>query len=269
MALKLVLLLSYVSLLYARSTINTRASGVADQTCDGTSRANSEFYCPYDGKCKARSLRCIGANVCNNPATNSEEGCYETSIPGKYGVRLGHSTFIIPKTTSGGVEHQFIEYRGFTYEFGRTYGVQILDTADPLYKYKNGKELNSQGIEDVGSSYCTWQDATLFTERWLNSYNYNLLSSNCQDFARTLRVLLTTGVCSQLPSSVTNRMVALNEHITNTITACKDNTNYAVIIGIPSGIGIVLVIVVFLILAYCIYRCCCKKKSTDKKNNNR
>ena len=135
MALKLVLLLSYVSLLYARSTINTRGggAGVADQTCDGTSKANSKFYCPYDEQCKARSLRCVGANVCNNPATNSEEGCYETSIPGKYRVRLGHSTFIIPKTISGGVEHQFIEYRGFTYEFGGTYGVQILDTADPLY----------------------------------------------------------------------------------------------------------------------------------------
>ena len=141
------------------------------------------------------------------------------------------------------------------------------------YKYKNGKELNSKGIEDVGSSYCTWQDATLFTERWLSSYNYNLLSSNCQDFARTLRVLLTTGVCSQLPSSVTNRMVALNEHITNTITACKDNTNYDVIIGTTVPLGIIvllgLVAVVALIL-YCIYCCCCKKSSTDdKKNDNR
>ena len=51
------------------------------------------------------------------------------------------------------------------YEFGGTYGVQILDTADPLYKYKMVKSyINSQGIEYVGSSYCTWQDATKWLE---------------------------------------------------------------------------------------------------------
>ena len=81
MAFKLILLLlSFVSL-YATGGAGT---GVADQTCDGTSKANSKFYCQYDKQCKDWSMRCIGANVCDNPVTNKEEGCHETSTPGKY-----------------------------------------------------------------------------------------------------------------------------------------------------------------------------------------
>ena len=165
----MLLMLSFVSILYASS-----GAGVADQTCDGTSKANCRFYCPYDKKCKARFLRCIGANVCNNPATNKEEGCHETSTFGKYKVLLGRADLSKRKRFVR-LEHQFIKYRGFAYEFGKSYGVQILDTADPKYKYKDGANLN--GLRVVGYSYCTWRDATKFANKW--NKNYGLFRNNC------------------------------------------------------------------------------------------
>ena len=67
--------------------------------------------------------------------------------------------------------------------------------ADPKYKYKNVKGLNSKGIEYVGSSYCTWQDATKFGDRW--NKKYSLRTNNCQNFAKGLKKHLTTGVCNQ------------------------------------------------------------------------
>ena len=204
-------------------------TSVADQTCDGTTKANSKFYCPYDRKCKARSLRCIGANVCNNPATNKEESCHETSTPGKYQVRLGHAKLSDSSSPKKrlfddlGLEHQFIEYRGFTYEFGWPYGVQILDTADPKYIYKNGKSLNSKGIEYVGSSYCTWQDATKYANDW-HKEDYNLVFNNCQHFADGLKKYLTTRVCNRPLSSYVKREdrdAELDEQINQILSDCS------------------------------------------------
>ena len=74
----------------------------------------SKFYCLYNRKCKARSLRCVGANVCNNLAANKYEGCHETLTPGKYEVCLGHVKLISSKNNQFyQLEHRFIEYRGF------------------------------------------------------------------------------------------------------------------------------------------------------------
>ena len=278
MALKLILLfLSFVSILYVSS-----GDGVANQTCDGTSEANSKFYCPYDGKCKPRSQRCIGANICNNPVTNKEEGCYETSTPGKYQVRLGHA--VISSSSSSKrdfYEHRFIEYRGFAYEFGSSYGVQILDTADPKYKYKNGKELNSNGIENIGTSYCTWQDATKYANGWRK--NYNLFTNNCQHFADGLKKHLTTGVCNRPLSSYVkheDRNAELDEQINQILSDCSivccygsnrgidgingnesndsnDQTNVVVGVGVGVGSGIGTVLCsVFLITCGILYCCC-------------
>ena len=156
----LFLLLS--SSLVRANVIHHRSSsgdGIAPQTC-GTD--NTNYYCPVDRLCKPRSQRCTHANVCNNPDTNTEDGCYETSISGLYNVQLGHAKLGFFGSKQYALEHQFIIYRGFAYEFGKSYGVQILDTADPQYKYRNGMDLNSKGIEVVGSGYCTWEDATSF-----------------------------------------------------------------------------------------------------------
>ena len=55
------------------------------------------------------------------------------------------------------INHWFVEYRGFAYEFGRCYGVQELDLNDPKYKYvKPGLHKNAKVIsaELMGSSSC-------------------------------------------------------------------------------------------------------------------
>ena len=136
-------------------------AGVAPQTC-GTN--NSEFYCPENGKCFARSQCCTNSDVCFKA---QEKYCNETADRnGAYDVFLGHVTLSRRKRVLPAFEHQFIMYRGFTYEFGGSYGVQILDIIDPKYKYKNGALLNSKGIENVGFSYCTWSEATSFTTQW-------------------------------------------------------------------------------------------------------
>ena len=57
---------------------------------------------------------------------------------------------------------------------------QILDIADPEYKYYNGRHLNSNGITTDGSSYCSYEDAVEFTNSWTRKYN--VFTNNCYSF---------------------------------------------------------------------------------------
>ena len=205
-ALQVILLLSFISVLHAGSWFGGDA---ANQTCDGTSKSNSQFYCEHDEQCYNRSLRCVEADVCINPVTNKEECCNETvhQCTGKYNIILGRSKLFGKRRKrfwwgNYKLEHQFIVYRGFAYEFG-SYGVQILDICDPLYKYKNGKDLKKNGLRVVGSGYCTWEDAKEFVDGW--DEKYKLIGNNCQHFANGLKEFLTTGVCSQPPSDKDKR----------------------------------------------------------------
>ena len=218
-------LLNFVLGIVCGHSIFARSSSAADpapQTC-GTD--NTNFYCPVDEECKPRSQRCTHANVCNNPSTNREDGCHETAEPGLYEVRLGH--VLLFESSGSKVEHQFIEYRGFTYELGKYYGIQILDTADPQYKYPNNMKL---GIETVGYSYCTWEDATQFTEKAADK-KYNLVSNTCQHFANGLRVHLTGSSCNEPPYNrkrSEDRTTDLDQEIDNilqncSIVCCYDN----------------------------------------------
>lgn len=179
-------------------------SGPAQQLC-GT----EGFYCPTESnttdRCKPREQRCAGeygseGGTCpgNGEEEEEEEGCFQSSSEGEYEIRLGHSKlgcFGFKKTI---LEHRFVTYRGFTYEFG-SYSVQILDINDPDYKYINGRYLNSGGIESVGTSYCTQEDADQFAESWRNK-SYNLFIRNCQHFAKAMIVALTETSCNQPPS---------------------------------------------------------------------
>lgn len=101
------------------------------------------------------------------------------------------------------LEHQFITYRGFTYEYGSSYNAQSLDINDPDYKYKNGKDLNSRGITNLGSSYCTWEDVQIYISKpmWRKS-EYLTFEHNCQDFTIGLGCYLTgsDSPCNQPPS---------------------------------------------------------------------
>ena len=182
-----------------RDLSGSSGAGPAPQTC-----GNNKFYCPYDSvdRCKPRSQRCAGNSVCQNPVTMKEEDCSETSQPGQYYVLLGHAELTDSSSSKRKrsimlrLEHQFVTFRGFTYEFGKSYGVQVLDIADPKYKYKNGKHLNSKGIKQSGKSYCSWEDANKVVEEW-KSKKYDLFSRNCQHFAATLRDILVRGPCNR------------------------------------------------------------------------
>lgn len=193
--LLLCVLLSCVASNYSTSS---GGPGVAPQTC-GTDR----FYCRYSAQqCLPRTQRCIESNVCNNPNTGAEELCNEVPRnPGHYFVELAHANLGLSgsRKRSSGLnlrpEHQFITYRGFTYEFGSSYGVQVLDIADPIYKYAGGRDVKSTEI--VGSSSCTMEDANMFVEFWRNDEEYNLITNNCQDFACALQDVLLYGPCTQ------------------------------------------------------------------------
>ena len=248
MTSKILLCLLLSSSLVRANVIRSSSSsgaGTANQTC-GTDNIN--FYCPVDRLCKPRSQRCTHANVCNNPDTNTEDGCYETSISGLYNIQLGHAKLGFSGSKQYALEHQFILYRGFAYEFGKSYGVQILDTADPQYKYRNGMHLNSKGIEIIGSGYCTWEDATSFANGWNKRYSF--FFRNCQHFAIALEEFLTTGVCSVPISNRVkreDRTADLNQQINDILQNCSivccDNEGNSVVSMSPIMIFIIFSII--------------------------
>lgn len=87
--------------------------------------------------------------VCINTTTNTENG-YHPNVSGRYNVLLGRSSLLGSSRRKRKLKfyefnHQFIVYRGFTYEFGEKNGVQILDIADPQYKYHNLKNIEFAG----------------------------------------------------------------------------------------------------------------------------
>ena len=171
---------------------SSSGSGKAPQTCGID---NSKFYCQYrQPMCQPRSLRCTERNICPNPNTNMEEGCERNAVSGKYAVYLGRSPLSDSSSSKRGIfEHRFITYRGFTYEFGRSYLVQVLDINDPKYKYKDGQDVKGP-LEHQGFSQCTWKDATTFC--YLFDDEYNWAFNNCQHFAKELLYTLLYGPCA-------------------------------------------------------------------------
>ena len=160
----------------------------AMQTC-----GNTNFLCPVDGQCKSRLQRCINSNICVQPQSGVEENCDELSN-GRYNIRLGRTPLIKKKRDYDAnyheLQHHFISYRGFVYEFGCKYSVQILDQNDPNFKYMDESAVT---YEDIGDSICTYEETLQFTEEWKRKYN--LISSNCQHFADLLCRYLQTAKC--------------------------------------------------------------------------
>lgn len=117
---------------------------------------NQRFYCKVDRECKPRQQRCTNANVCVDPVSGREIGCNEhEGRNGAYDVILGRTPLSSSSSSKKRREeigisdlefkHHFIQYRGFTYEFGSTYPAQALDIADPTYKYGPGGEKVTSG----------------------------------------------------------------------------------------------------------------------------
>ena len=210
-------------------------SGKAPQTC-GTD--NSAFYCQYrQPMCQPRSLRCTESNVCLNPNTNLEEGCKRDPENGGYAVYLGRSPISSSSSSSeqgilgifnnlfnifdkNEIEHRFITYRGFTYEFGKGYGVQILDINDPQYKYKDGKDVKGP-LEYQGPSQCTWENATEFCDMF--DTRYRLRKNNCKHFAEKLTKTLLKGPCATSKRK-RSEQISLEEYIRQLLQndSCSD-----------------------------------------------
>ena len=169
--------------------------GLAPQTCGLN---NTDFFCPHrpQHRCLPRSERCTKAGVCLNPETDAEDGCYVSHAAMGYEVKLGQAQFA--GSHGSLVDHQFVTYRGFTYEFREEYGVQVLDISDPLYKYRNGAH-GFRSSSTKGTSVCLWEDATEFGKQWVTGKNW-LCANNCKNFAKMLMGFLVTSRCNRLPS---------------------------------------------------------------------
>lgn len=163
-------------------------TGEENQRC-----GKQKFYCPTTDKCFDRSLRCTESNmskVCVDSRGN-EAKCFESSTPGMYKyfkkkAPLPSSGSSSKKKRSLDLSHWFVEYRGFVYEFGASYGTHELDVNDPNYKYgPRGEKILSEDL--VGSSRCTRDQVNSFVKKWLEANpKYKLLSNNCQHFAKRL-----------------------------------------------------------------------------------
>ena len=248
LTLHLLLFLSFYAGLSSCGSSSNSGAGPADQVCGTTG-----FYCTGEpdpsNKCKPRSSRCVGSDVCPN-----EDGCGETVNEGQYYVNLGHAELGLfgSRKRQYKLEHQFITYRGFTYEFGMSYGVQILDINDPDYKYINGRSLNSNGIETVGRSYCTQADADQFASIYDDRYSLN--SNNCQHFTIALQEHLLRTSCNQPPSTRGKRQGAdlvneINAILTNCSIVCCDDDNSSAVPTVTTNIWMSLLsVLVFIVI---------------------
>lgn len=122
---------------------------------------------------------------------------------GKYSIYLGHANLISKKRYA--IEHQFVVYRGYAYEYGKSYN-QELDITDPQYKYANGAHLK-RGLEYVGCSSCSYDDARMFADGW-QTRDYKLYGNNCQDFTGKMvkfLTLISSDSCNKHQSSLSKR----------------------------------------------------------------
>ena len=108
---------------------------------------NERFFCPVNSQCIFRSLRCMPGTTCLSQS-GVQQDC-DASGSG-YSIRLGRVSLFKRRLE---FNHQFITYRGFTYEYGCGYGVQILDVNDQNYKYK---DYSDAAYEVKGTSQCIY-----------------------------------------------------------------------------------------------------------------
>ena len=238
-----------LALRFVGENYGDHGDGIIQQTCGNN---NVHYYCPSNDSCLPRSDRCTNQETC--VYHNSDDKCVRNcSKPGSYTVIMGHALLPSQRPKRGlkgcnRYEHRFIQYRGFTYEFSHS-GISILDINDPEYKYKDNKFINRRDFTNVGSSFCTWEETTTFTNTWSNM-KYKLLTRNCQHFVTALRRYLTTGVCAR-PHSSSPSIVHLLQNAGYTSTDCVDNHD-AVLTRNTATHGNINIIILF-IYSLCIH----------------
>lgn len=179
-------------------------------------------------KCFNRNLRCTLLDVCLiGEEKKSLYHCME--YPDEIGVYAywsikvpltPSSSFMRRKRSVSDVYHWAVMYRGFTYEFGISYGIQELDINDPNYKYFR-RGLRSIDREE-GRSRCTRDQVRNFTYRWIEANpKYKLFTSNCQDYARALMKELANNCRGRVNSGNDEEKESLKAHcaINNSISS--------------------------------------------------
>ena len=162
--------------------------------CDSKS-----YYCPSINLCSDRQLRCTTEETCNYTGYPSNH-CFRNLVyPGAYDIQLIHTklTGSLRPLRLFKLEHRFIQYRGFAYEFGDTYHLQVHDVNDPLYKYGPNVlswRYSRKGAKNVGFSYCDYTDIDYLVELWKN-FHYSRIKNNCWHFSTALELFLTSGPC--------------------------------------------------------------------------
>lgn len=162
-----------------------------------------KFYCPRTNQCFDRKERCTG-KVCLD-AKGKEDKCYESRVAGMYKYikktssltkltrRIAHWKFCKYE-----LSHWFVEYRGFIYEFGESYGFQELDMNDPEnIKYGPRGRVKVATSMQMGISSCTRDEVLNFINKALD-LKYKLCSNNCQDFARELMNFLASNCTANI-----------------------------------------------------------------------
>ena len=177
---------------------NGSGSGTAPQKC-GT----ANFYCPVDQMCKPRDQRCTGSSICLNNGVEDKCDCrgdgkcavYKGTSPMSSSSSKRDIGFECLKFLYTSIEYTFIDFKGFTYEFGPSYGKQVLDRNEPPtpYGYKYSDTIAS--YTRVGYSDCTYEDTMEFVNNFYD--RYCTCSHNCQDFAQGLQDWLVTANCNR------------------------------------------------------------------------
>ena len=124
--------------------------------------------------------------------------------PSAYAILVGYvRIYDNPIPEIFGWEHQFLQYRGFTYEYDHE--VIVHDLNSPQYIYRDRKrgdpekyptvEFTRRGIVQVGYSYCTYEEVGAFNWMW-DRLHYDRYTLNCHHYVKALKTFLTTDICT-------------------------------------------------------------------------
>ena len=164
----------------AASSANCSSLGVSDTF--NTTCSDTQYYCDVDSLCKTRDERCTGSRLCVNASSGMESGCDCDEFGHRCDVILNSFPLISGRKRQVRVEHDFITYKGFVWEYG-CYGTRVLDMNDPRF---NSQRTRPTRTTNLGRSLCSYSEALVFLNYTRNRFSrekYSLISNNCRDFA--------------------------------------------------------------------------------------
>lgn len=190
--------------------------GVFNTTC-----SSSQYYCDIDRLCKSRDGRCTSSPSCVYINGIETAGCNCDASGLRCLVTKG-SHRLSSKKREIRLEHDFIEYKGFVWEYG-CYGTRILDMNDPLFVSQRPTPLRKNTI---GKSSCSYSQALSFLEHTGNRYtsaDYSLVFNNCQDFAAAFSRWLLDDCTIRRKRDTRDTPTDLTDYFTQLIETCPSN----------------------------------------------